>query len=173
MKRMALVFGILLLSIVLVSANEDHEAEIEAGRRLVESDIACDELTEEQLEAIGEYLMEQMHPGEAHEAMHEMMGMEEGTEYHMQVHVNMARMMYCGEGTMMGGGMMGPGMMGGGMMGPGMMQGGMMGNNSFGTPFLNYSYWSIWDTLYLMLLVGLIALVSLGVFKLWKDVNKK
>jgi uncharacterized membrane protein len=105
----------LFLTSIIVLANGDHEYEIEEGRKLVESKISCDELNDEQLELIGEYYMEQMHPGEAHEAMHEMMGMEEGTEYHEQVHVNMAKTMYCGEGSMMGGGMMG--MMGsGGMM---------------------------------------------------------
>ncbi len=213
MKKIGLlILGLLVLStLALANSEHNHETEIEEGKKLVESGISCDKLSDEQLEAIGEYLMEQMHPGEAHEAMHEMMGMEEGTEYHKQVHVNMARMMYCGESTMMGGGMMGSGgmmgmmpmmmnMMGSGMMGSGGMMGsnmmsgqaagqtnlmqgmegsGMMqsmtGNNAFGfgTPFLGYGYWSIWNALFIVLLIGAIALVFLGVFKLWKDVNKK
>ena len=60
------------------------------------------------------------------------------------------------------------------MTGGSMMQG-MMGNNSFssGMPFWNYGYWSIWNILYAVLLIGLIALVFLSVFRLWKDINKK
>ena len=199
MKKMALVFGMLLLGMVFVSANGDHASEVEEGKQLVENGIDCDKLSDEQLETIGEYYMEQMHPGQSHEAMHEMMGIEEGTKYHGQVHVSMARMMYCSEDAMMGSGMMGSGgmmgimpmmmnMMGSGMMGgqnqtqantaqvpgSGMMQG-MMGNNAFGfgMPFLNYGYFIVLNILYTLLLVGLVALVFLGVLKLWKDVNEK
>src|SRR3989344_1414370 len=128
MKKIMLVFGIFLLSISLVLANGDHQSEIEEGKKLVDTGISCDKLTDEQLESIGEYYMEQMHPGEQHEAMHKMMGMEEGTEYHEQVHVNMARMMYCGESGM-GSGMMNGGMMGGNMMGMMPMMMNMMGGN--------------------------------------------
>src|SRR3989344_6872430 len=104
MKKIIALFGVLLISIFLVSANGDHQNEMEEGKKLVESNVDCEDLTDEQLETIGEYFMEQMHPGEAHEAMHEMMGIEEGTEYHKQFHVNIAKMMYCGEsGNMMGG----------------------------------------------------------------------
>jgi len=80
MKKIMLVFGIFLLSISLVLANGDHQSEIEEGKKLVDSGISCDKLTDEQLESIGEYYMEQMHPGEQHEAMHKMMGMEEDWE---------------------------------------------------------------------------------------------
>ena len=135
MKKIILIFGILLLSIILVSANGNHQSEIEEGRKLVASEVNCDELTNEQLETIGEYFMEQMHPGEAHEAIHEMMGMEEDTAYHEQVHVNMAKMMYCGGYGAMSGGMMDMMMGRTGMIGSGnMMTGGMMGSgNVIGT----------------------------------------
>jgi hypothetical protein len=94
---------VLLLSTYVLADNEtNHESEIEEGKRLVKSKADCSKLSDEQLEAIGEYLMEQMHPGEAHEAMHRMMGIEEGTEYHKQVNVNMGRMMYCSEDGMIG-----------------------------------------------------------------------
>lgn len=101
--------------IVLANGEHDHEGEIEEGRTLVESGISCDELSDEQREAIGEYYMEQMHPGEEHEAMDEMMG-GEGSESLRSMHIQMARSRYCDEGGMMG--MMGSGsMMGsGGMM---------------------------------------------------------
>ncbi len=148
--KMVIMVGVLLvLAVGLASAHEHNFAETE---QLIDSGISCDKLTDEQLEEIGEYYMEQMHPGESHDLMHRMMGMEEGTEYHRQFHVNIARMMYCGEGGMMGGNMMGSGgmmgmmpmmmnMMGSGGMG---MMGnypsyGIMGNNPMG---FGYSYWS-------------------------------
>ena len=165
-----LVFGILLLSIFLVLANGDHQSEIEEGKKLVGSEISYDKLNEEQLEAIGEYLMEQMHPGEAHELMHKMMGLKEGYEAERQFHINMAKTMYYDEDT---GGMMGAGMMG---MMPMMsmmtrnniMDTGMMGNYPFAI-----GYWNFLNVLYAILLIGLIVLVFLGIVKLWKDLFRK
>jgi hypothetical protein len=175
-----LIFSMLLLGVSLVSANGDHQAIAEEGKKLVESNVDCDKLTDEQLETIGEYFMEQMHPGESHEAMHEMMGIEEGTEYHERFHVNIARMMYCGENGMMGGGMMNM-MMGNNMMGSGVMMNmmggqtpqtnmmqGMMGNWGYG-----FGYWNFINVLYVILLIGLIILVYLWIVKLWKNMQKK
>jgi len=153
---------------VLVNGENSHESEIEEGKKLVEGGINCDKLTDEQLEAVGEYVMEQMHPAEAHEAMHKMMEMEEDTEYHKQSHVNIAKMMYCGEDGMMGsGGMMGGGnMMGfGGMMGSGGMN--MMGNLGYG-----FGFWNFINILYIIFLVGLIILVYLGIIRLWKSIKE-
>ena len=144
MKTIISIFGILLISIFLVSANGDHQTIAEEGKKLVDSGISCDKLTDKQLETIGEYFMEQMHPGEQHEAMHEMMGIEEGIEYHEQFHANIARMMYCGEsGNMMGSGMMNGGMMGMMPMMMNMMGGGMMGNYPASYNYSNYGYWNI------------------------------
>src|SRR3989338_7073443 len=166
MKKIMLVFGIFLLSISLVLANGDHQSEIEEGKKLVDSGISCDKLTDEQLESIGEYYMEQMHPGEQHEAMHKMMGMEEGTEYHEQVHVNMARMMYCGEGGMMGEGgmnMMGVNMMDRQTPQTNMMQG-MMGNWGYS------GYWDFWNIIWLLFWIGIIISV---VWLIYKFIIKK
>jgi len=73
------MIGILLIPI-FVLGNEDHRSEIQEGNELLESGISCDELNDEQLEAIGEYLMEQMHPGEQHESMNNMMTQMMGEE---------------------------------------------------------------------------------------------
>ncbi len=104
-----LVIGI-LLSLTFVLAEVGHTSEIEEGEALIQSGIDCDELSDEQREAIGEYYMEQMHPGEEHEAMDGMMG-GEGSESLRSMHIQMARSRYCDEGSMMGmrgsGGMMG------------------------------------------------------------------
>lgn len=112
MKILIVLSVWLLLLPGLVAAQEHNLAEAE---ELVKSQISCSELNDEKLEIIGEYLMEQMHPGEQHVAMDEMMG-GEGSISLREMHITIAKRIYCGEGA--GGGMMmGPGMMGG--MGPG------------------------------------------------------
>ena len=100
MKKIALFMMVLLSLSVLVSAH--GEETFAQAEEIIKEKISCEDLGDEQLEFLGDYYMEQMHPGEAHEAMHEMMGIEEGTDYHEQFHVNIAKMMYCGEGGMMG-----------------------------------------------------------------------
>lgn len=168
MKKIILIFGLLLLSIFLVSANGDHQSEIEEGRKLVASGVDCNNLNDEQLETIGEYLMEQMHPGEAHEAMHEMMGMEEGTEYHKQVHVNMAKMMYCGESGAMSMGMMDMMMGRTGMMGSGnMMTGGMMGSGNV----IGNGMWGMGFFGWIFMVLVIVALVLLIIW-LIKQIQK-
>ncbi|MFQ5474495.1 MAG: hypothetical protein ACE5DM_01535 [Candidatus Nanoarchaeia archaeon] len=119
MKTFTIIIILLLMSIGLASA---QGRDFEGTKALIESGIACDGLSEEQLEAIGDYFMEQMHPGEAHELMDERMG-GEGSENLRQVHINMARRFYCTEGSMMGA-MMAP--MGGESMEYGMMGTGMV-----------------------------------------------
>ena len=179
MKKIMLLL-LVLLTVSLIT-NVNGEEDFTKAESLIKSRIACDDMTNDQLESIGDYYMEQMHPGESHELMDNMMG-GEGSESLKQVHINMAKRLYCNENVYVGYGMMGSGMMQsgiqggmmGGMMGSGLIQS-MMGSNSLGSgmPFQNYGYWNILDILYAVLLIGLIALVFLGVFKLWKDINEK
>ena len=138
MKKIIFIAAvILLINLTLVGAISSQE--ISEAKNLIDSKADCKSLSNSQLEIIGEYYMEQMHPGESHELMHKMMGLEEGSEAEEQFHINMAKALYCGEsgGMMNSGGMMGKGMMSGGMMG--MMGGNMMGsggaNNMMGTNF--------------------------------------
>ena len=145
----------LLLNLGLVNAITQQE--ISEAKSLIDSKVDCKSLSDSQLEIIGEYEMELMHPGDSHEAMHKMMGLKEGSEPEKQFHINMAKTIYCGEsGGMMGGGMMS--MMMGGNMGYG-----MMGNYGYGL-----GYWNFLNVLYLILIIGLIILVFLGIMKLWK-----
>lgn len=168
MKKLYFICLIILVLVSTVFAAETHEAEIEEGRQLVESQVSCDDLTDEQLEAIGEYTMETMHPGEAHDAMHEQMGLEEGTEEHDQFHIAMANRMYCGTyaGHMMGFGMMGSGYtkLRGGKMAYGMMGTGM----GYGTGFL-------W-ILYKLVLLAVAVFISSWIFwstRNWLSKGKK
>src|SRR3989344_6986270 len=101
MKKTILILVIFLLSIAVGLAQENHDSEIEEGKNLVKSKTNCDKLSSGQLEAIGDYYMEQMHPGEAHEIMDSMMG-GEGSESLKQVHINMAKRIYCNENVYVG-----------------------------------------------------------------------
>ncbi len=140
----------LLLSVSLVSA---HEHNFDETKQLIDSGISCDKLTDEQFEAIGNYYMEQMHPGEAHEMMDQMMG-GEGSDSLKQVHIQMAKRLYCNEDV--------GGMMGGGMMSM-MMGSGMMGNYP-----AYYGYNSFWNIFWQIFLIGVIALIIWLIYKLTK-----
>ena len=158
-NRVFVIFIILLLNLGI--ANAITQQEIKEAKSLIDSKVDCKSLSDSQLEIIGEYSMELMHPGESHEAMHKMMGIKEGTEQEKQFHISMAKTIYCGEsGGMMGGGMMNM------MMGNNIMGSGMMGNLGYG-----FGYWNFLNILYVLLLIGLIILVYLWIFKLWKHRN--
>ena len=176
---MVMVFTVFALAITNAAANGEHD--FTEAKALVEGKVACSQLTDEQLEEIGDYLMEQIHPGEAHELMDKMMG-GEGSESLRLMHIAMAKRLYCNDLTdsvnygMMGYGMMGSGLGrnlnygNGGMMS---MMGGMTGG-SFGYGMMgNYGYWGFWNFLSVVLVIGLIALVYLWVIKLWREVFGK
>lgn len=153
-----------------IGSPEDVLSEIQTSQGVsAVTQIDCGKVQEHQFEELGDALMEQMHPGEAHETMDAMMG-GEGSEILKAMHVSMGKSYLRCNGN---NGIMDL-MIQGGMMGTGMMQS-MTGNNpsGSGTPFWNYGYFSVWNSLYAILLIGLIALVFLGIFKLWKDINKK
>lgn len=97
MKGKAIIVLTILFLVPFVLAH--GEESLGEGKELVESQVSCSELTESQLAAIGDYYMEQIHPGEAHEVMDEMMG-GEGSETLEQAHIRMAQSLYCGEGNM-------------------------------------------------------------------------
>lgn len=76
-------------------------------------ELDCEKVGGSDLERLGDAVMEQQHPGQAHEVMDKMMG-GEGSESLRQMHSNMGNAyLGCGEhygpGMMMGGGMMGYG----------------------------------------------------------------
>ncbi|HLC48267.1 MAG TPA: hypothetical protein VJI13_04305 [Candidatus Norongarragalinales archaeon] len=164
---------VLLLLTITGFAFAITPAEITEAENLITSNQNCISLSSGQLELIGEYVMERMHPGEAHEFMHRMMGLEEGSEDEGQFHINLAKSIYCGDSSnygMMGGGVRGNmmrGMMGYGTAGTGYGNG-MMGNYGNGGIF----GWNIFELLVAILLVGLIVLVYLSVWNKAKESGK-
>ena len=129
-------------------------------KQLIDSNISCSELSNEQLEEIGDYYMDQMHPGEAHELMHSMMGGED-SETVKQMHIAMAESIYCGKTSS---GMMN--MMAGNNLG----YGGMM-SMTYGNGMMGYGTGAFvlgWIT-YLLV----IALIIAAIYWLIKTANKK
>ena len=155
MKNMASILVVILL-LNLSLANAITQQEIKEAKSLIDSKVDCKSLSDSQLEIIGEYSMELMHPGDSHEAMHKMMGIKEGSEAEKQFHISMAKAIYCGESG---------GMMSGGMMNM-MMGGNMMGSIGYG-----YRYFGFINVLFIILLIGLIILVYTWIFKLWKNIK--
>ena len=172
MKKIAFVLTVvLLLNLSLVNAITQQE--INEAKGLIDSKVDCRNLSDSQLEIIGEYYMEQMHPGEAHELMHKMMGLQEGSEDEEQFHINMAKTIYCGENGVMGSasamGMMSM-MMGGNIMNGQNPQTNMMnGQNNMMGSWGYFGYWNFFvNILYTILLIGLIVLVYFWILKSWK-----
>ena len=107
-KIMLISILFLLLSSGIVSVVAVSQDELNQAKTLINSNIGCNKLTNDQLEIIGEYYMEQMMPGESHERAHQMMGLTESSEAEEQFHIDMARRIYCNENVYgMMGGMMG------------------------------------------------------------------
>jgi len=164
MKKIMFVMAvILLLNLSLASAITQQE--IKEAKGLIDSEANCKSLSDSQLEIIGEYYMEQIHPGESHELMHQMMGLKEGSEDEEQFHINMAKVLYCGETNAFGsGGMMSGGMMNMMMGGGNMMGYGMMGNNPMNFGY-GYSYLGFWNIAWLLFWIGIIVLIIWLIYK--------
>jgi hypothetical protein len=157
MRKIFIVFMVTILFASLVVAH--GEEEFAQAEEIIKQRIPCEELTESQLEILGDYYMEQMHPGESHEIMDERMG-GEGSESLRVMHINMGKAFYCGNHGAMSGGMMdtmmGRGMMGGGMMGS---FGNMMGYNS-GYGIFGWIFWALVIVLLVLLIVWLVKQIQ-------------
>ena len=144
------------LMVALLAAVSVHAEDFSEAQSLIDSGVSCDSLTDDQLELIGDYYMEQMHPGGLHEIMDARMG-GEGSESLRLVHIRMAQSFYCGDDS---------------------AQGGMMGSNSnswggMGSMMgAGYGYSSARSSfnLYNILLVLLIVLAALAIVWISKQI---
>lgn len=174
--------------------SEEH-SDFEQAKAIISAQTSCNDLNDEQLEILGDYIMEQMHPGELHEIMDERMG-GEGSESLRLVHIRMAQTHYCGSyynndnytNFNMMRGMMGMG--GYGMIGMmGYNQGNMMGYNNYNNNYNGYggmgnmmfgNYmgfgfgWMIFMWLFwIAVFVGIIALIVWLILTLINQTNNK
>lgn len=162
---------ILLMSGLLVSAHSEHEehSSFEQAEAIINAKIPCENLSEDQLEMLGDYYMEQIHPGEAHGTMDDMMG-GEGSENLKQMHINMGKMFYCGDnGATMSSGMIDQMMGRSGIMG---MTAGMM--SPMGYSANGYGLMRIFSSfLYLIILIALMILIVLWILNQWNEFKRK
>ena len=151
MKRQILLFLLFVMSVSFAYAHEEGNWSDEI--KIIESKTPCSNLTLEQLEGIGDYYMEQIHPGEQHEIMDQMMG-GEGSESLRLAHITIARRIYCGEYTPMM------------YMGMGSME--MMGRYR-GTTYVPYAYglFQALGFVYIVLIITLVVII------LWLVKKKK
>lgn len=160
MKKI-LFICMLLLAVSLVSAHhiEHNEIDYNKVKQLMDSNAECDKLTDEQLEEIGEYYMEQMHPGPAHDMMADMMGLHTSDKIHDEFHINLAKTLYCGDKRYM------PAMMG--SMQHDMMSGGMMnmGSNMMGSSMMGFGMNGYFVGLTQILIVILLILLIIWLYK--------
>ena len=140
-----ILLAVVLVAIISSPVYAHGDESFSEAEKIIAAKIPCDQLTEKQLEILGDYYMEQMHPGDMHVMMDQMMG-GEGSETLRRAHINMAKSFYCGEHESVSGGMMdfmmvrqylgGVNMMGFGT-GYGMMgAGGWLGMGLFGLVYL-------------------------------------
>ena len=175
MKKILTIILLLIILLNIISLVSAHGEETFAqAEEIIQQKISCEELSEGQLEILGDYFMEQMHPGELHEIMDERMG-GEGSESLRLVHINIGRSFYCGEHTALSSGIMST------MMGRTYGMGGMMGiNNNYGINTLCSSVggiWCYWPSLggiiNLILSLTIIILLIFFIIRLVKKLQEK
>jgi hypothetical protein len=161
------VISMLIMGTLTMAHSEDI---FNLAEEIIKEKVSCNQLTNGQLEAIGDYYMDQMHPGEAHKIMDKIMG-GEGSEELRLMHIRIARNFYCGEHEVMTIGMMDM-MMGRGITDNSVFNKGGITKMGYGMMGMG-GYFGFYHVLSIILLVGLIILVYLWIWKLWKNMNPK
>ena len=159
-KQNFVLFFVLIFLTSIANASEIDE--IQNGEQLVKSRISCSILNDELLENIGEYYMELMHPGQLHELMDERMG-GEGSESLRRAHINIAKMMYCGDRNALPQNMMNI------MMNRNSFGGGMMGFFGNGLGMMSYYPTGLFFGGFMMLFW--IIIIILIIYILFRIVN--
>ena len=149
----------------ITQSDDGHTAREEAEgkavwEKLQAKKLNCEDLSEDDFGALGEYFMGQM-AGEQHEAMNNMMIQMMGREGEEQMHIAMGkRMSNCEPNAPMPQNMMTNMMMGGGMMGGG--NNSMMGN--FATNPIGWFGWGF-GWIFMILFWGLVILAMVALIK--------
>ena len=161
--KLFLMLMLVIAALPFAYAMEDFSE----AKQLINAGISCVNISDDQLETIGDYYMELMHPGEAHERLDQQFG-GEGSASLRQVHINIALMHYCGQSMMSFGG--NSGMMGNrnatgyaaaGYRGNFMMDSGMMYGNS--------GYWGFWMIIMAIFWLALFVVLFLLIVWLYKN----
>lgn len=160
-RLMLFVLVAVIASLAPLAVFAHSEDNFNDTKQMIGSGVSCSGLSDGQLEEIGEYYMEQMHPGEAHEFMHQRMGLAEGSEAEEKFHISLAKTMYCGE---LSAGMMGTGL--GGMMGS-------AGSGMMGAYYGAGSLANLAGVLWLVILILLAVALSLLIVWLYKQIRRK
>lgn len=164
-KKLLIFMFAFVLSLAFVSAHcaEDTEVcdvDFSEAEEIIANNVSCSDLSDSELDVLGDYYMEQVHPDEAHEYMDEMMG-GEGSLSLEQVHIAMAYRFYCGEDYYYGG-----------MMGSSGMMGGYYPYSGYG--MMGYNYGVNWFLVFLYLVIAvLVFVVVMLVLKLRKRGGKR
>ncbi len=101
-KGRHIILALVLLGFAIPMVASHGDENISKAEELIRQKVPCQELSDEQLELIGDYYMEQMHQGDAHAKMDAMMG-GENSESLRDMHMRMAKAFYCGEHQAMAG----------------------------------------------------------------------
>lgn len=161
-KTSALILGIIMLVnfIALVQSDSDanHEEIFARAEEIINAQTPCNLLTQNDLEVLGDYYMEQMHPGDAHKIMDERMG-GEGSESLKFAHINMGSRFYCGTNSEVSSNY--------GMMDRGMMNSGDWNNYSS----RSLSYWFMLWIIIILIIISLVLVILLLIKKI--NSNKK
>jgi len=162
---LACIISLLFISSLTHSVLADNNETFIRAESIIEAQTPCDQLNNEDLEALGDYYMEQVHPDYSHEIMDNMMGGEDSESLKL-MHRYMGIRWYCDKAeptyfnnaSYFGNGMMGGGMMGNGYFGPSYMS-----NYQNSASYSWLTFFSGWITqilLWILLVIGIIAVLK-------------
>jgi len=163
MKRGVFIVIVLIMLSSLVIADGDFTQ----AEELIKNNVPCSQLSDVQLNLLGEYYMEQMYPDETHPILHEMIV---GKAQLFQLHGALARSFYCGDHAVLQTETMNF-LMGRSLEGFPMLVQSQAGMSPTGYGATGYpSVLKFTSVLYILLLATLIVLI---VWLIWNSLKKK
>lgn len=94
MNKPLFTFFVSMLFVPMMVSAHTEGGKFSEAEDIIEEQTPCIELTSDQLDHIGDYYMEQIHPGEEHEIMDTLMG-GDGSDNLGRMHTIMAERFYC------------------------------------------------------------------------------